>query len=82
MMSCKEVAERASKLIDGECSPWEALRIRLHLAMCDGCSGFVTQLRTLDKLAKDAVGTDQADETVPATGKYSDALAALRDKSG
>lgn len=45
MLSCKEVTERASDLIDGNLSTWDALQIRLHLAMCKGCSAFVGQLR-------------------------------------
>lgn len=45
MLSCKEVTERASDLIDGNLSTWDALQMRLHLAMCKGCDAFVGQLR-------------------------------------
>jgi anti-sigma factor RsiW len=45
MLSCKDVTERASDLIDGNLSTWNALQMRLHLAMCKGCDAFVGQLR-------------------------------------
>lgn len=45
MMSCKEVAERANALIDGELGVAERLKIRLHLAICKGCDHFVHQMR-------------------------------------
>lgn len=50
MLSCKEVADRASALIDGDLSAWEVLQIRLHLAMCKGCSRFIEQMRRTDRL--------------------------------
>lgn len=45
MLSCKDVTERASDLIDGNLSTWDALQMRLHLAMCKGCDAFIGQLR-------------------------------------
>ena len=45
MLSCKEVAERASALIDGELGAWDVLQMRLHLAMCKGCERFIGQMR-------------------------------------
>ena len=45
MLSCKDVTERASDLIDGNLSTWDALQMRLHLAMCKGCDAFTNQLR-------------------------------------
>lgn len=52
MLSCKEVATRASALIDGELSTWQALRMRLHLAMCKGCERFIGQMRTTRDLTE------------------------------
>jgi hypothetical protein len=52
MLSCKEVADRASALIDGELSTWEALQMRLHLAMCKGCDQFIGQMRTTRDLTQ------------------------------
>ena len=45
MLSCKEVSERASALIDKELPLWDVMQMRLHLAMCKGCSAFVRQMR-------------------------------------
>lgn len=66
MLSCKEVAERASALIDGELGVFDALQMRLHLAMCKGCGAFIGQMRTTRALtqmepeANDAQDTDDA----------------------
>ncbi len=53
MLTCKEVVERASGLIDGELSGWELWKMRLHLFLCRGCSHFVGQLRQTNQLAAD-----------------------------
>lgn len=45
MLSCQEVSERASALIDKELPLWDLMQMRLHLAMCKGCSAFVRQMR-------------------------------------
>ena len=45
MLSCQEVSERASALIDKELPLWDVMQMRLHLAMCKGCSAFVRQMR-------------------------------------
>lgn len=63
MLSCQEVAARASALIDGELSTWEALQIRLHLAMCKGCDRFVGQVRMTRDLT----------QTIPAPGPLNEA---------
>lgn len=52
MLSCKQVAERASDLIDDELGLWDRLRMRLHLAMCHGCAHFVDQIRQTRALAR------------------------------
>lgn len=62
MLSCKEVATRASALIDGELSTWEALQIRLHLAMCKGCDRFVGQIRTTRDLTETIAAPEPLDE--------------------
>ena len=58
MLSCREVAERASALIDGELSAWDALRMRLHLAMCKGCDRFIGQMRATRDLTEAAAQSD------------------------
>lgn len=52
MLKCQEVATRASALVDGELSTWEALQMRLHLAMCKGCGRFISQMRTTRDLTE------------------------------
>ncbi|MET4104651.1 anti-sigma factor RsiW [Roseovarius sp. MBR-78] len=51
MLRCKDVARRASALIDGDLSSWEALQMRMHLAICKGCTAFVGQMRTTAALS-------------------------------
>ncbi len=55
MLTCKEAAERASALIDGELGFVERLQLRLHMAMCKGCRAFVGQIEITDRLAHEAV---------------------------
>lgn len=63
MLSCKEVATRASALIDGELGMWQALQMRLHLAMCKGCQRFIDQMRTTRDLTETVPVTDAPAET-------------------
>lgn len=65
MLTCREVAERSSALIDGELGVIEALQMRLHLAMCRGCGAFIDQMRTSRDLtlkAAEVVDRPDADE--------------------
>jgi len=41
---------QADAFRDGELGPWQRLRIRLHLSMCNGCSRFMGQMRTTRSL--------------------------------
>lgn len=61
MLSCKEVSERASALIDGELGLFDLLQMRLHLAMCKGCDAFVRQMRTTRELTKSALDIEPAE---------------------
>ena len=45
MMKCKDVAQRASALLDKELPLWEVIELRLHLAICKGCKAFVRQMQ-------------------------------------
>ncbi len=49
-LNCKEVVARSSALIDGELPFWEALQLRLHMAVCKGCTAFVHQMRVTRSL--------------------------------
>lgn len=62
MLSCKDVTERASDLIDGNLSIWDALQMRLHLAMCKGCDAFVAQLRITRDVTRSAAQAEALQE--------------------
>ena len=47
MLSCKEVAHLVSEGLDRKLGLGERLRIRLHLAICDGCTNFSRQIAFL-----------------------------------
>lgn len=57
MLKCKDVAARASALIDGELPFWDVLQIRLHLAICKGCTAFIQQMRVTKSLTLAAANT-------------------------
>lgn len=63
MMSCKEVTERASALIDGELGAWETIQMRVHLMMCKGCDRFIKQMRITQDLIQSAGMQKTADAT-------------------
>jgi hypothetical protein len=44
MLSCKEVSRLVSQGLDRGLGPWERLRLRLHLAICDACTAFTRQM--------------------------------------
>lgn len=52
MLSCKDVAERADAWLDGDIPVLQAMQIRLHLAMCKGCSQFMGQMRVTRALTE------------------------------
>ena len=49
MLSCKEVTRLASEGHDRHLGLWERVRLRLHLAICEGCTNFTKQLAFLRK---------------------------------
>lgn len=54
MLTCKDVSDRASALIDGELGAWDRLQVWVHLAMCADCTRFVDQMRVTRKLTRAA----------------------------
>ena len=44
MLSCKQVARLVSQGLDRELGFADRLRLRVHLAICDGCTNFSKQL--------------------------------------
>ncbi|HEX9397464.1 MAG TPA: zf-HC2 domain-containing protein [Burkholderiales bacterium] len=47
MLTCKEVSRLASQGLDRRLGLGERARLRLHLAICDGCRNFRKQLAFL-----------------------------------
>ena len=49
--SCQEVVELASEYLEGAMTTEQMTRFELHLNLCDGCSGFVEQVRATVAMA-------------------------------
>lgn len=45
MLTCKDVAERASRHLDDDLPAMERAQLRMHLAMCKACARYVEQMR-------------------------------------
>jgi len=78
MLSCQEVAQRASALIDGELGPFDRFQMWLHLAMCNGCSTFVRQMKTTKDLTQSAAPQDDLTDA-GVDNRISAILSQLRD---
>ena len=50
MMSCREVAVTLLSSSDG--SHWHRVQVRLHLMMCQRCSAFRDQLKSITEAAR------------------------------
>lgn len=44
MLTCQEVSRLVSQGLDRRLGLFERLRLRLHLAICDGCTNFKKQM--------------------------------------
>ncbi len=47
LLSCKDVSRLASRAEDSPLTWWQRWLMRMHLAVCEGCSRFDAQLRFL-----------------------------------
>jgi predicted anti-sigma-YlaC factor YlaD len=47
MLSCKQVTRLVSQGLDRELGFTERVRLRVHLAICDGCTNFSKQVTLL-----------------------------------
>lgn len=72
MMTCKDVTEHASDLLDGKMGHWERIKLRLHLLICTGCARFVAQMRATRDLTRAAAGEPRD----PEEGSHIDAILA------
>jgi hypothetical protein len=53
MLSCKEVTRLVSQGLDRRLGWFERLRLRLHLAICDGCTNFKKQMDFLRRALRE-----------------------------
>ncbi len=61
MLSCKEVTKLVSDNLDRPLPLWRRLSLRLHIAMCNGCSAYRRQIESLNKLVSNRYQNDQAE---------------------
>ena len=52
MLSCKKTAQLVSQGMDRRLGFWERVALRLHLAICDGCTNFKKQTAFLRQAMK------------------------------
>jgi len=52
MDNCKKISRMMSDAMDRDLTPWERLRIRVHLLMCTGCAQFARQLQILRAVSR------------------------------
>lgn len=52
MLSCKQAAQLASQSLDRRLGWFERVALRLHLAICDGCTNFSRQAAFLRRAMK------------------------------
>jgi hypothetical protein len=59
MLTCKEVSRLASQGLDRRLGLGERAKLRLHLALCDGCRNFRRQLDFLRQAVARIGGPDE-----------------------
>jgi len=52
MLSCKEVTELVSQRLDRRLDFGERLAVRVHFAICSGCSNFARQVEFLRRAVR------------------------------
>ena len=53
LLSCKEVSQLVSQGLDRRLGWLERVRLRLHLAICDGCTNFKRQMDFLRRAMRE-----------------------------
>jgi hypothetical protein len=62
LLSCVELVEKITDYFEGALSAEEVKRIEDHLPVCDGCTGYVDQLRTVIRTSAWIDGPQRRDE--------------------
>jgi hypothetical protein len=52
MLSCKEATQLVSQGLDRRLKLWERVTLRVHLAICDGCTHFSRQMAFLRRAVR------------------------------
>ncbi len=55
---CRQLVEKVSAYLDGDLSPRDRTAVEQHLAACDGCAGYVAQVRRMLELTAARPGED------------------------
>ena len=58
MLPCKEVTQLVSQGLDRRLGFGERVALRVHFAICGGCSNFERQMRLLREATQQLAGTD------------------------
>lgn len=64
MMTCKEVAARASRYIDEDLPALERTQLRMHLAMCNLCARYMEQMSATIGMLPAAAAREELDSAV------------------
>ena len=59
--SCQELVELVTEYLEGALSPGDLGRFEAHIALCDGCTRYLEQIRETVRLT----GTLTADDLTP-----------------
>ena len=62
MLTCKDVSHLVSQGLDRKLGFGERVALRLHLAICEGCSNFNRQMRFLRRAMQGLDGAGDAEE--------------------
>jgi hypothetical protein len=58
VLSCKKAAELISKKLNGNITPMERIKLRMHNKMCAVCQHFEDQQKLVDKALKSQIKKD------------------------
>jgi hypothetical protein len=59
-LSCIKATELIEKKLHFGLSPWEKIRLRMHKMMCDACTLYEKQSKTLDKAITRSLKKDES----------------------
>lgn len=84
MLTCREVIELVTDYLDGALPPDDLARFQHHINDCDGCDGFVDQIRTTIRVTgqstPEMLTADERDRLVAAFRTWNTAPAKGRER--